>query len=841
MSNQQECIFYKRNNRLKTSKGKSLRIAGAYFLVGCIWSVLSIFHTEIVLGGTSIGLVTRVAEDFLYMLVTSSLIFWLVNQTLKKKLALQEELLKANSSLEISNKELQRENQKRLESESIYRSFIDSSNDMTYLKDDQLRHVIVNRKMIEMLGVSEKGIIGKKDMESVPSEFMRLCQVNEEKVLSSGCMNISEETVGGKIYKVTRFPVEMKDNRIGVGGYFHDITKAKKDQKEINTERNRAQMYLDIAGIIFLALDKEGKVTMINDTGCKLVGLNKEEVLGKNWVEYFVLESEKESVKGLLKKMIEENQFDVSARIYENQIITCSGDKRVIAWNNVALRDDSGEINGIISSGIDITERKIVSQALNESERSKAVLLSHIPGIAFRCYYDREWTMQFLSDGCYKLTGYKPEAFIDNKELSYRDIISEEYQEAVWYEISRVLETKESFNHEYEIITASGERKWVMELGQYLFDDNGKVEALEGIIIDISESKHNFAKIQYMNEHDSLTNLYNRRYFEDAKVQMDTESNYPLCIVIADINGMRLINHTFGNDRGNWLINQTAKIIQSCCRPSDLLARTGGDEFSILLPNTDLDEANQIRLSIIKAIKEFNSSVQDEAFAISLSIGFGIKRTKASSIDEAEMEAETYLARRKLLEEKSHHSATLNSIMATLYARSNETEEHAQRLAMISRLIGEHMNLEQTCLDDLQLFSMLHDIGKIGVPDRVLNKPGRLTEKEWVVMRKHSEIGYNIAMTSPEFAVIANYILAHHERWDGSGYPRGLCGEEIPLLSRILAVADAYDAMTEDRVYRKALPKEVAIEEIRKNAGTQFDPHVVRIFMESIGVADHYN
>lgn len=834
MGNQSEYAFQKSNKRMTLSKEKSFKIAGTYFIVGCAWSILSYFHTEIMLGDTSLRLLARIGEDLLYMIGTSFLVFWLVQRTLTKKFALQGDLLNANSRLEAANSKLLLENEKRLESENIYRSFIDSTNDMTYLKDDQLRHLIVNKKMSEMLGVPECAIIGKADLKSIPSEFLQQCHLNEKKVLSDKGILISEEAIGKRVYKVTRFPVEMKNQKTGVGGYFHDITEAKKNQKAMDAERNRAQMYLDIAGIIFLVLDREGKVTLINDTGCKLTGLKKEEILGKSWVEHFVLDSDRKNLECMLKKIVDGKGSSDDLKYYENHIVTAGGEQLAIAWNNVALHDDMGRISGILSSGIDITERKIASKALSESERSKSVLLSHIPGIAFRCCYDQRWTMQFLSDGCYALTGYKPEALINNKELSYSDIICEEYQETAWKEISLALESKKSFNHEYEIVTATGERKWVMELGQCLYSENGEVEALEGLIIDISEAKQNFVQIQYMNEHDSLTKLYNRKYFEDAKARLDHEGNYPLCIMIADINGMRLINHTFGNDRGNWLICQTANIIQSCCRNGDILARTGGDEFSIILPKADLDEADRIRLMIQDAVEELNSSMQDEAFLISLSVGFGIKRTETTSIDEVEMEAETYLARRKLLEEKSHHSATLNSIMATLYARSNETEEHAQRLARICKLIGESMGLEQSHIDDLQLFSMLHDIGKVGVPDHVLNKPGKLTEKEWGVMEKHSEIGYKIAMTSPEFAMVAEYILSHHERWDGRGYPRGLCGEEIPLLSRILSVADAYDAMTEDRVYRKALAKEVALKEIRENAGTQFDPQVVQVFIECV-------
>ena len=147
------------------------------------------------------------------------------------------------------------------------------------------------------------------------------------------------------------------------------------------------------------------------------------------------------------------------------------------------------------------------------------------------------------------------------------------------------------------------------------------------------------------------------------------------------------------------------------------------------------------------------------------------------------------------------------------------------------------MHLNQVELSELELLATLHDIGKIGINDDILNKPGKLDPEEWAQMRRHTEIGYRIAMASPELVPIADFILTHHERWDGNGYPQGLAGEAIPLISRILSVADAYDAMTQDRPYRSAMPKESAVDELIAQSGTQFDPGVVRIFLDIIGEA----
>ncbi len=475
----------------------------------------------------------------------------------------------------------------------------------------------------------------------------------------------------------------------------------------------------------------------------------------------------------------------------------------------------------------DTTESMSAAHALRESERSKSVYLRNLPGIAYRCNYDRNWTMRFISDGCLVLTGYKPESLLENRDLCYNDLILPAYREAVWNEWTSALERKTVYQFEYEIRTASGETKWVYEQGQGVFNEQDEVCALEGLIFDITPRKKRDIENRYLTEHDLMTGLYNRGFFQQEKLRLNSESSLPLAVIIANINGVRLINDAFGHTEGDKLIIATAKIIKSLCRPEDVLSRTGGDEFGILLPRTDFMTAFDLVKSIKKAFMEY------EADFISLSLGFAVKTDARENIDQVYKSAEEYMYKQKLLDRKSSHSAILSSIKATLFARSQETEEHAERLAKLSVNMGAKLNLTQTKLDELELLAILHDIGKIGIDDRILNKPGKLSEEEWKVMKKHPEIGFRIAMSSPVFQPIAECILFHHERWDGGGYPHGLKGDQIPLLSRILAVSDAYDAMTQDRPYRHAMASRDAITEIRDNSGTQFDPEVVRIFVEN--------
>lgn len=342
------------------------------------------------------------------------------------------------------------------------------------------------------------------------------------------------------------------------------------------------------------------------------------------------------------------------------------------------------------------------------------------------------------------------------------------------------------------------------------------------------EEKEN--QVKFLRDHDGVTGLYNLERMEREKKRLDQTKYMPLSIAICDIDGLRIVNDAYGYGVGNQLIKTTGDLIKECLEAGQVLGHIGGGELLILLPKVDDCKAHQIKLKIKKRMGDYNKNNAESLYSISLSAGHGTKVKAQQKIENVYKDAKDYLNRRKLLNQNSSHSEIVSSIMATLYAKSQETEEHGQRLSDFCKVIGESLGLPQQELDDLQLVSKLHDIGKIGIDDSILNKPGKLTEEEWKIMKQHPEIGCSIAMATPQLQHIAEYILYHHEYWNGHGYPAGLMEEEIPIVARILSVADAYDAMTEDRIYRKALPKEVALEELERNAGSQFDPAVVVAF-----------
>ena len=571
------------------------------------------------------------------------------------------------------------------------------------------------------------------------------------------------------------------------------------------------------------------KGTSVNQAYIDILGRSREELATLHWTDITHpddLAADTEHLRQLLSGQVDHYQME--KRYFKPDGSTI--------WVNFIASTLKNQINENISHLClleDITQRKTLEQSLRESERSKSVLLSHLPGLAYRCLNDLQWTMKFVSDGCFALTGYNAESLLDNRDLSYNDLIAPAYRTTVYDNWQQVIAAHGNFSMEYEMITASGEVKWVLEMGQPVFDASGQLDALEGVVFDITEQKQREQQLLFLSEHDETTRLYNLMYFDKLCRRYNLEHTYPLSAVQCDVDGLRLINNAFGMDEGNALLIRVANLLARNCSPNDTLARTGDDDFTLFMPHTGPEAAEAF---IRKATNDIAAENEREGlpYHISLSFGYCSKQTPDEEVREMLKNAYSSLQNQKILHMQSSHSATLSSIMMALHARSEETEEHAQRLLELTAMVGRELNLSQKIMAELALFSKLHDIGKIGISDAILNKPGSLTEEEWTVMRKHSEIGYRIAISLEDIAHVANDILAHHERWNGNGYPQGLQGEAIPLPARILSIADAYDAMTQDRVYRKAMDKETALNEIRNQAGQQFDPAIVEVFLKTV-------
>jgi diguanylate cyclase (GGDEF)-like protein/PAS domain S-box-containing protein len=413
----------------------------------------------------------------------------------------------------------------------------------------------------------------------------------------------------------------------------------------------------------------------------------------------------------------------------------------------------------------------------------------------------------------------------------WNKIIHPDYRRKISDYFFNVEAEQLSYDCIYKIIRVNdGEQRWVHGLGDFEFDDQGNPIRLIATVQDITKRRIAEEEVIYLSYHDKLTGLYNRRFYEEEVKRLDTERNFPISIIIGDVNGLKLVNDAFGHAKGDELLQKAAVAIQSACRADDIVARWGGDEFVILLPKTKSEEAERI----INRIKQQYANQQVNALSISISFGWATKNKIDEDIQKVLKRAEDHMYKHKTVENESVRSNIISTIIKTLHEKNSREEQHSERVSEICQSIGKAMGFSEIEVSKLKVVGLLHDIGKIAIEEGILNKPGKLTEQEYNEIKRHPEIGYRILTTSYDMLELANYVLAHHERWDGTGYPKGIKGEAIPRIARIIALADSYDAMTSERPYRNSLSVEEAIKEIIKNSGIQFDPEIVRIFLEDV-------
>ena len=350
------------------------------------------------------------------------------------------------------------------------------------------------------------------------------------------------------------------------------------------------------------------------------------------------------------------------------------------------------------------------------------------------------------------------------------------------------------------------------------------------ILRDVSERKRADAMLHHVSTHDSLTGLYNRAYLEFEFQRRRNSLSLPCALIVCDIDGLQMTNETLGHAAGDQRLIMTAVLLSELVEEGDILSRVGGDEFAFIRPGANKKMAEELCRRLRDSVESYNAGNKD--IYLSLSVGYAVADGKPIELNVLLRDADNQVRREKLLRTQSTRSGIVNTVMTLLEARDFITEGHAERLEVLVSGLAEKIGFAPSQQDAMKLFANFHDIGKVGISDAILFKPASLNDAEREEMRRHSEIGYRIALSSVDLLHIAEWILRHHEWWDGSGYPLGLSGAKIPLECRILAIVDAYDAMTSDRPYRKAMSVEEAVIELRKFAGIQFDPDLLEPFCE---------
>ncbi len=368
------------------------------------------------------------------------------------------------------------------------------------------------------------------------------------------------------------------------------------------------------------------------------------------------------------------------------------------------------------------------------------------------------------------------------------------------------------------------------EVNSHCLSDENDQLVLVGVIRDISVRMELQKQLEYFSMHDQMTGLYNRTYFEEEIRRLSKTRDYPITMIAADLNGLKLINDSMGHEYGDRLLKAAADVLSDCLRGSDVLARVGGDEFCAILLNADEKIASKVIDRIRSTVRQFCE--YNPGLHLSLSLGSATAPDESISFAELFKRADDAMYNDKFTPSSSVRDKILTNLMDVLSEKDYIAEGHARRLEKLCRRMGEKLDLSPRQHADLVLLTQVHDLGKVGIPDSIIFKKEPLTDDEWRIMQKHPEKGYRIALSSNYLTGVAGLILKHHERWDGQGYPLGLKGLEIPLECRILTLADAYDAMVNVRPYSVAKTREEALDEIEACSGHQFDPDLVPPFVE---------
>lgn len=346
--------------------------------------------------------------------------------------------------------------------------------------------------------------------------------------------------------------------------------------------------------------------------------------------------------------------------------------------------------------------------------------------------------------------------------------------------------------------------------------------------IDITERRKDEEKILYLSEHDPLTGLINRRSLEKTLKMKDNEHNLPISIIFADVNGLKLTNDIYGHSAGDYLIQKSADVLRKACREDDIIARVGGDEFILVLLRTGPSEAEKI----IQRVKAGLSGERVEAIRCSMALGADTKTIISEDIEKTISNAEDAMYRDKTLNRKANNSETMKVIISTMHEINPEEQRHSIRVSEVCECIARELNLPETEVNKVKRAGFLHDIGKVVLKKELIENKRPLTDSEIREIQQHTATGYRILNLFDDTMDIADAVYSHHEMWDGSGFPQGLKAEEIPLISRIISLAEAYERRVKDAQNNDPEKGEAAIRYLRDNRGKRFDPELTDIFIQ---------
>lgn len=603
---------------------------------------------------------------------------------------------------------------------------------------------------------------------------------------------------------------------------FEDITEKRKADLEATYRKELLQYIIGHSNQGIAVHDKDLNYVYVSQRYCDMYHIDKD-IIGKHHYEVF--------------PELPQKWKDVHQRSLKGE--TISGDRDDITrldgtiqytrWLSQPWYDVNGEIAGIIIYTEVIDELVDAEIQLQKTVDQLQLVMESLPiGISVTSV-NPKLEFKYMNDNFARIYGTTQKAF--EKPDSFWSAVYEEpiFREKIKRRVLKDIASGDSKRMVWEDIPITRKNATTRYINAYATPIPNSNQVIS-TVIDVTDRKQKEMDIVYASNYDFLTRLPNRKYFEERLKVLDKKKYYPLVIAMVDFDGLKLINDAYGRDIGDESLIKISSVLISSIRKDDFLARIGGDEFVILCPNTTLNTFETIKDKIFRKIK--NIGYKEMKFSIS--IGQDVKSITSSNTNDVLKNAENSMFSNKTLHGQSARNETIMTLFETLKEKYDEEKLHSDRVSQFCKQMGEKLKLSQDQIKELEFAGLMHDIGKITIPDKILDKPGKLTDEEWIVMKKHTINGYHILRSADKYSRLAEYALTHHERWDGKGYPNGLRGENIPLFSRIISISDAYEAMTADRPYRKALDQKIAVEELYRCAGSQFDEKLVSVFINEV-------
>ena len=731
---------------------------------------------------------------------------------------------------------------------------LSSIGDAVIAVDTEGKITLMNAVAEDLTGYEQVEAYGRHVQEvfNIINEYTRKAVENPiKRVLAEGkIVGLANHTAliarDGTERSIADSAAPIKDaagNTLGAVLVFRDVTEERKMLEALEASDVRLRSVLDSLTAHIAVLDSQGNIVAVNEAWERFAlnnGIEAPDLVGAG-VNYLDVcrRAQGESHEGA-REVLEgiKNVFAGKLPKFYYEYPCHSIDEK--RWFMLCVTPLAQLPGGVVVAHMNITKRKLAEEKLLDANQRLLDIIDFLPDATF--VVDNKGVVIAWNNAIEKMSGLPKKDIIGKGNYAYAvplygkprplllDYILKNTtgQESPYYDIKS--RGKVIFAETYAPGLYKGKGAMLWATASPLYDKEGCLVGAIESIRDITDRKHMERQLTYLSKHDNLTGLYNRSYFEYMIRRYEAESQCQVSIIVCDVDGLKLVNDTIGHEAGDRLLIAATNAIKKALRQKDLVARVGGDEFAILLKENNEALVEEVCRRIETSISKYNRA--NSRLPLSISVGYAVNKDSGTSLLNLFKEADNNMYRRKLHRKRSTRSSLVQTLMKALEARDFITEGHGDRLQYLVANLAKEINLPDHTINDLRLLARFHDIGKVGIPDRILFKPGPLTPEEAKEMQRHSEIGNRIALSSADLVPIADWILKHHEWWNGSGYPLGLKGEEIPMECRILAIVDAYDAMTSDRPYRRAMPHRAALRELAKCAGTQFDPLLVKQFIK---------